>query len=113
MKSVDRDFDLNGRSGFYWPFVYLAMVLAAGGIVIKILYVVHHRGFDFYTPFQIVVIPLILIFPLIFSLRFKKYVRGALKESLISERVANNCGLFLGQQLVFVYIAIVILAMWN
>ncbi|MGB7983531.1 MAG: hypothetical protein WCF54_00060 [Terracidiphilus sp.] len=113
MKSVDRDFEPKEYSRIMWILAYF--LLAAGGIVlsIKILDEIHHRGSIFHTAIQIITLPLIYICPLLLSFRFRKYTRDALMENLISERVANNCEFFIGQQLMVIYMAIMSFTIWN
>jgi hypothetical protein len=42
---------------------------------------------------------------LIVALLFRRYIRRALKEELISERVAENCEYWIGQLIFTVYAA--------
>jgi hypothetical protein len=47
---------------------------------------------------------LFFITPLIPALLFRRYIKCALKEELISERVAENCEYWIGKLIVTVYL---------
>jgi hypothetical protein len=106
MKSVDRDYGLKMSGDFNWFLVYL---LVASGLIIlfaKLWNENHLNGLSSYKLFLFIVQPLALIGPLVVSLRFREYVREALKENLISERVAKNCEYWILSLLFTIYIVI-------
>ena len=105
MKSVDREFVGNGYVGTRWLFAYSFLAFAAIGMVIKIWRGIHLHGLSSYILFQIVLLTLFFIVPLIVALLFRRYIRRALKEELISERVAENCEYWIGQLIFTVYAA--------
>jgi hypothetical protein len=113
MKSVDRDFDRSGMAKHFWTLAYVIMALGAFGIFVKVLDEVRLRALSFYALAHIASLPLLFICPLVLSLQSRKYIRCALKENLVSERVANNSEYFLGMMLMIVYIAIMQFATWN
>jgi hypothetical protein len=114
MKSVDRDFDRNGFTGADWLSVsYVFVAFIAFVMFTAIWHEVHLQGLSFNTIFRIVSFPVIYLFPLISSLGFRRYIRSASKENLISERVASNCEIFLGKQLTVVYLVIMLLVTWE
>jgi hypothetical protein len=110
MKSVDRDFDANGIAKHFWTLAYVIVALGAFAVFGRFWDEIHLHGLPPHKLIRIVALPLIYLCPIIFSLAIRRYIRCALKEKLVSERVANNCGFFIGQQLIFVYIAILLLA---
>jgi len=71
---------------------------------------IHLHGLSFHTVLQAIMLPLFFFVPFFASLQFSKYVRNALKENLMSERVAKNCEFWIGNQLLIVYCAIMIIA---
>jgi len=108
MKSVDRDFDENGvcktnrRILFMFLFVGCLITLA------KVWTEIHLHGLSFHTVSQAIMFPLFFFFPFFASLQFSRYVRSALREDLIGERVAKNCEFWIGNQLLIVYFTIMI-----
>lgn len=104
MKSVDWDFFGNGYVGTEWLFAYSFMALGAISIFVKIREGVHLRGFSTML-FHIVMFPLLFIFPLIIAFLFRRYIKNALKENLLSERVAENCEYWIGRLIGIVYFA--------
>jgi hypothetical protein len=58
---------------------------------------------SFHTGFQAIMLPLFFFFPFFASSQFSKYIRSALKENLISERVAKNCEFWIGNQMLIVF----------
>ncbi len=106
MKSVDQDFKRYGSTSLFWTWTYLIVGLGSMSMLTKIWYEVSLHGMPFHTLIQIIGLPLIYIFPLILSLRIRRYSRCALKENLVSERVANNYEFFIGRLLLMVYAAI-------
>jgi hypothetical protein len=113
MKSVDRDFDPKGSNGFNWPLAYMFFAFGAIFMLSRIWNEAHLRGPDYRTIFLIVLRSLLFVFPLVFSLQFRRYIRSALKENLISERIARNCEYWIRNQLTVVYFAIMLFAAWD
>jgi hypothetical protein len=91
MKSVDRDFDEYGDCNIKRKMSY--MFLFAGFLIIlaKMWTGIHLHGLSFHTGFQAIALPLFFFVPFFDSLQFSRYIRSALKENLVSERVAKNC----------------------
>lgn len=58
---------------------------------------VHQLQFETYT------LPALYLFPLVFDLGFRRYIRNALKQSLLTGRVAYVCNDFLSLLMVSVY----------
>jgi hypothetical protein len=92
MKSVDRDFAQKGYDNkIQW---ITAVVFVAGGLLLGLMKFweeVHLRGLSFDALLDIVGLPLMFISPLIIALRCcRRYNRRALKENLVSERVATT-----------------------
>src|ERR1017187_1609691 len=101
MKSVDRDYGASlslGKSSLgmsltsylSWVITYSSMTIGAFSVFAKIRDEAHLRGLPFFTHVQIVLVSLIFFsLPLIGSLGFRSYIKKALKENLVSERVAK------------------------
>jgi hypothetical protein len=104
MKSVDRDFVGNGYVGTNWIYGYSFLALGLICMFVKIWkgFLLHGLSFD--ICFQMFSLPLFFITPLIPALLFRRYIRSALKEELISERVAENCEYWIGKLIVTVYL---------
>ncbi|MFY9854428.1 MAG: hypothetical protein WAK26_11190 [Terracidiphilus sp.] len=104
MKSVDRDCGSDGHAEFRWLFAYFFVALGTIRIFAKIRGGIHLHGLP-YTLFDIALVSLLFMSPLIFALLFRRYIRSALKEELVSERVAGNCEYWIGQLIGVVYFA--------
>ena len=113
MKSVDRDFYPSESAKLYWIVAYFGVAVGAFGMFMRFWDEVHHQALSFHILVHIVPLPFLFIFPLLLSLFFRRYIRCALKENLISERVAKNIEHYLGMQLIFVYLTIMQFATWN
>jgi hypothetical protein len=113
MKSVDQGFDPKGSSGFNWPLAYMFFAFGAIFMFSKIWNEAHLRGLNYQIIFLIVLRSLIFVLPLVFSLQFRRYIRSALKENLMSERIAKNCEYWIRNQLTVVYFAIMLFAAWD
>jgi len=113
MKSVDRDFESYGYVRSFWILAYLLMTTGVICMFLKVWDEVHLRGLSFHILIRIIVISLVYICPLLLSFRFRRYIRSALIENLFCERVAKNCEFLIGQQLMIVYVAIMMLIIWN
>ena len=114
MKSVDRDYFLKTDGEASWILAsYVMVALVALVLFPRVWHEVHLQGLSFSTVLRMVTLPVIYVVPLVSSLRFRRYTRRALKENLVSERVAHNCEFFIGNQLFLVYLAIMSLAAWN
>ena len=113
MKSVDRDFDQYEMARRFWPVAYGLMGLGAFALFGRLWDEVHLHGLSFYLFLRIASLLLIYVCPLVLSFGSRRYNRSALKENLVSERVANNNEYFIGFQLKFVYLAFMQLVMWN
>jgi len=74
---------------------------------------IHHRALSFHILAHIVPLPFILVFPLFLSLVSRRYIRCALMEKLVSERVARNLEFYIGIQLMITYMAIMQFATWD
>jgi hypothetical protein len=112
MKSVDRDFDPYGIARHVWTVSYVFMafgVLAAFG---RFWDEIHFHGLPLHILFRIIGFPLAYVCPLILSLVTRSYIRSALKENLVNERVAKNCEYWIGLQLTIVYIVIMPFITW-
>jgi hypothetical protein len=105
MKSVDRDFVRDGHMSADWLFAYVFVAGGAFVMLVRIWMGVHPRGLVPYTLFQIIWLPLLFISPLIFAFLFRRYIRSALNEDLVSERVAENCEYWIGRLIFIVYFA--------
>ena len=105
MKSVDRDFVGNGYLGTHWFFAYFFVALGANAMLVKIWKCIHLHGLSSYMLFQIVLLSLLFISPLLLVLLFMRYIRSALKENLVSERVAENCEYWIGKLISISYLA--------
>jgi hypothetical protein len=108
MNGVDRDFDRNGGGRFFWPLTYLLVALGYLDVFAGLWKEIHLRGWSPTALVHLIPLSLILICPLVASLRFRRYERCALKGNLISERVANNCEFWIGLQLMIVYSALIV-----
>jgi hypothetical protein len=113
MKSVDRDFDRSGIVKLIWVCAYAIAALGALCVLGKILEIIHLRGLAFITLLHFLALLIVFLCPMIISLLFKRYIRSALKENLVSARVVNNCEYFIGILLMFAYFAILQFATWN
>jgi hypothetical protein len=102
MKSVDKDYVGNGYAGSEWLFAYFFMALGGIGVFVKMQEGIHLHGFSTLL-FYIVTFPLLFIFPLIIAFLFRRYIKRALKENLLSERVAENCEYWIGRLIGIVY----------
>jgi uncharacterized protein (DUF983 family) len=112
MKSVDRDFELDKDISLL-PASYVLAIFIAFVVFPSVWHEVHLQRMSFNTVFRMATLPVIYIFPLIISLRFSRYIKGALKGNLVSERVAKNCEDWIGKLLISVYFAIMLLVAWN
>jgi len=113
MKSVDRDFVANGVVRYLWGVSYAFVAFGAFAAYGRFWDEIHPHGMQFYSLTRIVVLPLIYVCPFILSLAFRSYIRCALKENLVSERVFKNCEYWIGLQLMLVYMAIMEYSTWN
>jgi hypothetical protein len=117
MKSVDLDFDRNGFARYIWGLSYAFVAWGAFVVFGRFWNEIHRHGLSLWpatnTLLRIIVLPFFYISPLIFSLQFRRYKRCALKENLVSERVAKNVEYLIGLQLMFVYMAIMLFAIWK
>ena len=111
MKSVDRDFVGNGYLKGKRLFIYGWMILGSICFLDGIWNEVHLHGWTNYIFLKIAVVSLMFVAPLIESIKFRKYIRRALKEDIVNERVATNCEYFIGEQLsvVFMFFAMILL----
>jgi len=105
MKSVDRDFEPNGFMKIRWLIAYLFVAAGPIGMLVNKWDEIHLSGLSFHTLFQIVLLLLLFILPLIFAHLFRRYIRKALKEDLVSEKVAKNCEYWIGRLFFIVYFA--------
>jgi hypothetical protein len=105
MKSVDRDYFGNRYVEADWLFSYGFVALGTIGMLVKIWEGIHLRGSSSHALFHIITLPLLFILPLVFALLFRRYIRSALKEELVSERVAENCEYMVGRLIFIVYFA--------
>jgi hypothetical protein len=102
MKSVDRDFDPAGTSKIWWPVAFIAVLLVYSRIVERYWPAIRLHELSF----QMFIVPLLCVFPLAFSLLFRRYIKAALRENLVSARVAGNCEFFVAMMLFISYFAI-------
>jgi len=102
MKSVDKDYVGNGYVRTEWLFAYSFMALGSISIFVKIREGIHLYGFSTML-FHIMIFPLLFSFPLIIAFLFRRYIKNALKENLLSERVAENCEYWIGRLIGIVY----------
>jgi hypothetical protein len=105
MKSVDRDFVRHGSGLTIWHLAYFFMAGGAIGMLVKIWEGIHLRGLPYHTAIPSIVLLLFFISPLIFSFQFRRYIRCALNENLVSKRVAENCEYWIGLLIFYVYLA--------
>jgi len=112
MKSVDRDYAGNGYAQTYWFFAYSLLVLGTIGVFIKLWKGIYLHGLSSDIVFQNLSFTLLFIIPLIFALLFRRYIRSALKENLVSERVAENCEYWIGRLISSVYVAFILYALF-
>jgi hypothetical protein len=112
MKSVDRDFDSNGITEHFW-FAYAIVAMGAFAIYGRFWDEVHLRTLSFHILIRIIALSLIYICPLILTFAFRRYISCALKENLVSERVAKNCEYWIEIQLMVVYISIIQFVLWD
>jgi hypothetical protein len=113
MKNVDRDFDRSGVVKLIWVCAYTIAALGALCVSGKILEIIHLHGFVLLTLIHFFALLIVFVCPMIISLLFRRYVRSALKENLVSARVANNCEYLIGILLMFAYFAILQFSTWN
>jgi hypothetical protein len=112
-KSVDRDFAQKWYDNkFHWTTAYIFVAAGSLAFLMRLWEEVHLRGLT-HTLIRIVPFSLIFVCPLTVSLLFRGYIRSALKENLVSERVAKNCEYWIGSQLFSVYILILIFVTWD
>ncbi|HEY1253510.1 MAG TPA: hypothetical protein VGF01_01875 [Terracidiphilus sp.] len=111
MKSVDRDYVGNGSMEQNWLFAYAWMIFGTICFLDGIWNEVHLHGWSYRIFLKVAAVLLMFISPLMRSLQFRKYIRSALKEDLVNERVATNCEYFMGQQLfaAFTFFAMILL----
>ena len=110
MKSVDRDYDKYGNCNINRWILYMFLFVGFLMVLAKVWTEIHLHGLSIHTGFQAIMLPLFFFVPFFASLQFIKYVRSVLKENLISERVAKNCEFWIGNQMLIVYFAIMIIA---
>jgi ACR3 family arsenite efflux pump ArsB len=110
MERVDWDFDKNGYGRHFWNIAFTLVAVGAFALLVGFWDKVFLLALPFSTFARFVLIPFMFIFPLIVSLATRRYIRTALKENLVSERVANNCEYFTGIQLLVVYFLIMLFA---
>ena len=108
MKSMDRDFVENENLKGNWLFTYVWMIFGSIIFLDGIWNEVHLHGWGYHIFLKIAAVLLMFVAPLIESIKFRKYIRSALKEDLVNERVATNCEYFIGKQL---YAAFIFFAM--
>jgi hypothetical protein len=113
IKSVDRDFAEKGFARYFWGLSYTLAVLGAFALFARFWDEIHLHGLQFHSLVRIVGLPLICVCPLILSLSARRYIRSALKENLVSERVAGNFEYWIGIQLTIAYMAIMQFVMWG
>jgi Flp pilus assembly protein TadB len=114
MKSVDRDFDSTKKTGYSQLLAaYYLLPVCAIAVLIKIGHEAYLHWFSFFVLFKLIALPILFVFPLMTTLRFVKYIKKALKEGLISERIANNCEYFIGNLLMTIYMTIMLFATWD
>ncbi len=113
MKSVDQDFDPKGYDNLNRIAAYVLFAAGSLAVLIRLWEEVHLRGLSFHTLIQIFALPLVFTCPLILSLRSRRYIRSALEEGLVSERVVKNCEYLIGTQLSVVYFTILLFAAGN
>jgi hypothetical protein len=111
MKSVDRDFGRGGYVEANWLFSYIWMIFGSICFLDGIWNEVHLHGWGYRVFPKVAAVSLMFIAPLIESIKFRKYIRSALKEDIVNERVATNCEYFIGKQLyaAFVFFAMILL----
>jgi hypothetical protein len=119
MKSVDQDFDRYRIARYIWGLSYAFVAWGAFVVCGRFWHEIHRHGLSLEqllvsnTLLRIISLPWMYICPLILSLQFRRYNRCALKEILVSERVAKNVEYLIGLQLMFVYMAIILFANWK
>jgi hypothetical protein len=117
MKSVDRDFDRYRITRYIWILSYAFVAWGAFVIFGRLWHEIHRHGLSLWstsnTLSHVISIPFFFITPLILSFQFRRYSRCALKENLVSERVAKNCENLIGLQLMFVYMTLILFANWK
>jgi hypothetical protein len=109
MKSVDRVFEPEGYGNFYVYLAYVFMIIGSLLVFGRLRDEFHLHGLSFHTVMQILALPCGYLLPFLFSFRFSKYIKKALEENIVSERVAKNCEFWIGFQLFVVYFVISIL----
>jgi hypothetical protein len=119
MMNVDSDFDPKGIARYIWSLSYAFVVWGAFVVFGRFWHEIHLHGLSLEhllvsnTLLRIISLPWLYICPLILSLQFRRYNRCALKENLVSERVVKNIEYYIGIQLMFVYMAIILFANWK
>jgi len=114
MKSVDRDFDQKGKTGYSQLLAaYYLLPVCGVAVFLKLGHEAYLQWFSFSILFKLIALSIMFIFPLISTRRFVKYIKEALKENLISERVASNCEFFLGNMLMTIYLTIMLFFTWD
>jgi hypothetical protein len=120
MESVDRIFDpVFGPKKldvlkWVWVIVFVTgLAFGALGVYVRISEKIHLQGLSSHNLFQVVSLPLLFILPLVISLLIWRLIGSALKENLVSERVAKY-SMFLIKLLIFiVYYAFAQFALWT
>jgi len=105
MKSVDRDFGPFGFGRFNRTIVYLFAAMVALIFFVRLWKDVHRNELSFFSVMDIVTFTLGFISPLFVYYSFMKYLRSAMKENLVSERVTKNCEFYIGLLMFMVYLA--------
>lgn len=65
----------------------------------SLLFHSHQLSFDIVLP------PVVCSMALTWSIKFRRYIRDALREGLVAERVANNCQYLIAMQQVIIVLA--------
>jgi hypothetical protein len=112
MKSVDRDFDSHGIARNIWFVSYAFVAFGVFAATGRFWDENHFHGLPLLL-FRIVGFSLAYLGPLILSLAFRSYIRCALKENLVSERVVKNCEYWIGIQLTIVYFVLMQFITWD
>ena len=102
MKSVDRDFDSGGLRRIWWVMALISVVLVYARIVERCWHAIRLHELSF----QLFFVPVLCVFPLMFSVLFRRYIKNASRQNLVSARVAGNCEFFVAMMLFFSYFAI-------
>jgi hypothetical protein len=102
MKSVDCDFDPSGTSRFLWPLAGVFAAIAYFQILERVWQTYHLHKLSEFSFWPL----LLCVFPFMFSILFSRYIRSALRENLVSARVANNSQNWIAMTVFLIYFSI-------